>query len=107
MDAVDFLKAVNRMCSTVNDCSDCDIENLTGTCHPKKGREEELVSTVEKWAKQNPIKTRLSEFLKKYPNAPIERDGIPGFCATFLGYKEPPECALQDFCVQCWNIPIE
>lgn len=40
MDAVDFLKAVSRMCSTVNDCSDCDIENLTGTCHPKKKAEK-------------------------------------------------------------------
>lgn len=30
---------------------------------------EETISKVEKWAKEHPVKTRQSEFLKKFPDA--------------------------------------
>ena len=32
---------------------------------------EETVKIIEKWAKEHPIKTRQSEFLKMFPNAQI------------------------------------
>lgn len=33
---------------------------------------DETVSKVEQWAKDHPIKTRQSEFLKMFPNADID-----------------------------------
>ena len=107
IDAVVFLKAVSRMCSMINDCSDCPIEGLSGICNPQKGREEELANTVEKWAKEHPVKTRFNDFLEKYPNAPLGGEGVPEACAADLGYNEPFGCAEGMSCVQCWNIPIE
>lgn len=106
MDAVDFLKTVSRMCSMVNDCLDCPIEGLSGICNPQKGREGELVNTVEKWAKEHPVKTRLSDFLEKYPNAPLNTDGIPELCAEKFGYKGI--CNDHEvFCYKCWHLAIE
>lgn len=80
MDAVDFIKYKDRMC---NHCYSpeysiqhkyCPIGELKGSesCadyirkHPAK-----VVELVEKWAKENPVKTRQSEFLKIYPNAEV------------------------------------
>lgn len=42
-----------------------------------KGNEENAVSVVEKWAKDNQIKTRMTEFLKMFPDATIADDGMP------------------------------
>lgn len=73
MDAVEFLKTLSRMCNC--GCHKCEFrKRLSGfeTCagwryaHP-----EEAVAIVEQWAAAPPIKTRQSEFLKLFPNAPI------------------------------------
>lgn len=42
-------------------CSDVSAKNI-----------EETVSIVEQWAKDNPVKTRKSEFEKKFPNADLK-----------------------------------
>ena len=39
-----------------------------------KKHPEETVAIVEKWAKEHPIKTRQSEFLKMFPNAQIFKE---------------------------------
>ena len=72
MDAVEFLKKLSRMCN--GGCRECEYgkRRRSDPCmiwqrvHP-----EEAVAIVEKWAKEHPIKTRQSEFLKMFPNAPI------------------------------------
>ena len=80
MDAVEFLKAKNRMCREYGelpeDCFACPIGNDSGGCQAgvlenQKVTEEMLVQIVEKWAKEHPKKTRQSEFLKMFPNARI------------------------------------
>lgn len=81
MNAVEFLKAKNRMCREYGelpeDCFACPIGNDSGGCQAgvlenQKVTEEILVQIVEKWAKEHPIKTRQSEFLKMFPNARLE-----------------------------------
>lgn len=88
MDIVEFFQTVNRLCKN-RSCAECPI------C--KKGMSkdmcmvrrtvmlgdasvesiEEMISTVEEWAKGHPAKTRQSEFLKRFPSAMINRsDGI-------------------------------
>lgn len=83
MDAVEFLKAKNRMCREYGelpeDCFVCPIGNDSGGCQAgvlenQKVTEEILVQIVEKWAKEHPKKTRQSEFLKMFPNARIRGD---------------------------------
>lgn len=47
-------------------------------------------------------KTRLQDFMKKYPNALI-RNGHPDVCCYQLGYCECFECAMHNGCIDCWN----
>lgn len=65
MDAVEFLKAKNRMCREYGDlpedCFICPIGNDSGGCQAGalenwKVTEEILVQIVEKWAKEHPKK---------------------------------------------------
>lgn len=78
MDAVEFYKAFKRMCDKT-DCKDCLLDQK---CRPSANvQPEEVVELVEEWAKDNPIRTRQSEFLRMFPNAMInESDGI--LCIT-------------------------
>ena len=34
------------------------------------------IATVEQWVKDNPFKTRQSEFLKQFPNAKLDSNGV-------------------------------
>lgn len=63
MDAVEFLKAHNRMCKS-NVCSECEAYD----CCYDTFKFKELVAFVEKWAAAHPCKTRQKEFLKQWPN---------------------------------------
>lgn len=58
---------------------------------------EETVSKVEQWAKDHPVKTRQSEFLKMFPNASIdEDDGIlcirPCYVEEDIGCTDGRNC---------------
>lgn len=82
MDAVKFLKTVNRLCKNQRFCTECPIHKNGMGCMVKAEDDsiksiEETVSKVEQWAKDHPVKTRQSEFLKMFPNAMInESDGV-------------------------------
>ena len=77
MDAVEFLKEQYKMCEALNShCEECGLSyenNKTGNVcgYFIKRHPEEAVKIVDKWAKEHPIKTRQSEFLKMFPNALI------------------------------------
>lgn len=66
---------------------------------------EKAVAIVQKWSNEHPQKTYLSEFLKKYPNALLNDNGLPkGVCLYNLGLAD---CKEYPNCVDCWNQPIE
>lgn len=75
MDAVEFFKTVNRLCKNRH-CNGCPVAKegrcMAGFDDKSVKNIEETVSKVEQWAKDHPIKTRQSEFLKMFPNAPID-----------------------------------
>lgn len=86
MDAVEFVKERNRMCSTYmpKRCEGCPADN-----YGKEGRScimideidaERLVSIVEKWAATHPRKTRQSVFLGNYPCARIDSQSVLYAC---------------------------
>ena len=80
MDAVEFFKTANRLCKNRSGCDKCPVYK-EGICMVMRMIRldddsiksiDETVSKVEQWAKDNPVKTRKSEFLKMFPNADIE-----------------------------------
>ena len=104
MDAVEFLKALGRLCNNYL-CGDncplidiCDDESDDG--YVRK------VQIVEQWAKEHPIKTRQSEFLKMWPDAEIGDDGLPSVapCQLYKDIEEKDEngvCCKNLECAEC------
>ena len=78
MDAVEYVKQRERMCDYYVNCGDCPASKYE-RCSSLNGIPN-LVPIVEQWAKEHPVKTRQSEFLKMFPNARIESDGMPSIC---------------------------
>lgn len=74
MDAVEFLRARRKLCDDnvcgescpLFYCCDDDTEDIR----------IRQVLTVEQWAKEHPVKTRQSEFLKMFPNAVVMTGGV-------------------------------
>ena len=88
MDAVEFLKARRRMCET-NDCNKGGCPLFEHNCD--NGTDEEKVQTVaivEQWAKEHPVKTRQSEFLKMFPHPRFDRNGCLMICPMDAVGKE-------------------
>ena len=78
MDAVEYVKQRDRMCDYYVNCDDCPAGNYEGCA--SLNEIPNMVPVVEKWANEHPVKTRQSEFLKMFPNARIESDGMPSIC---------------------------
>lgn len=82
MDAIKYLKTKLRMCIAYHHkYEDCPLgHNSNGTelnCYMfQEHRPEETVVAVEKWAAEHPAKTRQSELLKMFPNAPLDKHGV-------------------------------
>ena len=104
MDAVEFLKALGRLCNNYL-CGDncplidsCDDESDDG--YVRK------VQIVEQWAKEHPVKTRQSELLKLFPEANMLCDEYLNICPAQLSSecrdKETGGCYDTGMdCVKC------
>lgn len=87
MDAVEYVKTQFRMCRSKDSCSECPLQDKENCCCITDTIEyvEKAVQIVEQWAKEHPVKTRQSEFLKMFPNAAIdEDDGILCICPCVI-----------------------
>lgn len=86
MDAVKFVKTLGRMCNA--ECIKCEFWKRRGkweSCNSwQKNHPEEAVAIVEQWAAEHPIKTRQSEFLKQYPTADADENGVLEVCPALL-----------------------
>ena len=118
MDAVEFFKfkTVNRLCKNQRHCTECPICKNGVSCMVKADDDsiksmEETVSKVEQWAKDNPVKTRQSEFLKMFPGADVgETDGCLTLCPCNIYKKMRKECGAPN-CSECrkefWFTEVE
>lgn len=107
MNAVDYLKAKARFCTAI-----CNICPLNSNNNEEKlccddleiERPEIAVELVEKWAKENPVKTYLSILLEKFPNTKLSEDKHPNLCpdAIFDITTGLKECCEME-CIDCWN----
>ena len=107
MDTVEFFKTVNRLCKNQRHCTECPICKNGVSCMVKADDDsiksmEETVSKVEQWAKDHPVKTRQSEFLKMFPNAVIDEDnGI--LCIKPCEIDESIGCTNGKGCNDCYR----
>lgn len=114
MDAKEYIREKIRMFDSLRDSHNSELRNCYGVscsrCHLNRGNcidnTEESVDIVEKWSKEHPIKTRLTDFLEKHPNAPTYENGCPEVCCAYIGYERKPDC-IGSNCVDCWNRPLE
>lgn len=113
MDAVEFLKEEDRMCdkykySSGHNCSDCPCSSKrNGTdkicINLRKTSLAKYVEIVEKWSAEHPVKTRQSEFLKMFPNARINSDGIIDIDPCTCDEKIEHHCEKYDSCDDCYK----
>lgn len=117
MTALEYFKAKARMVKGTEDttcnisCDECPLsEENNGygllcadfeMMHP-----EEVVSIIQKWAEEHPVKTRMSDFFGKFPDAPRKNDGTPYFCPSAVYGGEYQRCNGAG-CYECWNRPLE
>lgn len=105
MDAVEFFKTVNRLCKNQSGCVKCPIWEkgicMAGFDDDSVECIEETISIVEQWAKDHPVKTRQSEFLKMFPKAQIKDDAL-WMCPKYIDYDyRPEENCYEISCCDC------
>lgn len=113
MNGVELLKTYKRMCNFYDyNCGDCEL-NAPCLHHEAcsgflKRRPEDGVAIIEKWAKEHPVRTRQSEFLKVFPNVELH-DGVVQICPKSLGLIK--QCLDVDICPEChekyWLAEVE
>ena len=96
MDAVEFIKQVRRM----------GKQKGEAICFKLEEKDTEIVEKIEKWAKEHPVKTRQSEFLKQWPDAEIGDDGYPSVAPCQLNIEllqceSPEDCESRGVCDKC------
>ena len=96
MDAVEFIKQVRRM----------GKQKGEAICFKLEEKDTEIVSRVEKWAKEHPVKTRQSEFFNQWPDAEIGYDGLPSIApcqldVRLLQRESQDDCEERGVCGKC------
>lgn len=119
MDAVLFLKEKHRMCKNygLHECPKCGLSSQNNGKAIGCGGfvlkyPEEAVSIVEKWSRENPLKTKKDKFFEVCPNAPKTNGGYPFFgLPRYAGLCEKQSCyeckygnSLRPL---CWDTPYE
>lgn len=107
MDAAVYVKTLFRMCKSYPVCGGCPLKSKDGCIAMMFGDMEKAVPIVEQWAKDHPLKTRQSEFLKMFPNAKFPNaktdGGVIIFCPRGFLPKGEAEtyCEKHDECIEC------
>ena len=104
MDAVEYVKQRERMCDYYVNCNDCPSGDYQ-ECGSLNGIPK-MVPIVEQWAKEHPVKTRQSEFLKQWPDAEIGGDGLPyiapcQLCSGLIHGESQEDCENRGVCGKC------
>ena len=108
MDAVEYIKTLHRLCKSQDGCLECVLDSEVGCIAAACRYDKNAVPIVEQWAKDHPVKTRKSEFLKLFPDAEmvnIERT----FCVAH--FEPTKKCKgvnpSEEQCIACryrfWN----
>ena len=121
MDAVNFIKERNRMCTmyTLKRCEGCPANNYGGdgvACiMADKIDAKRLVPIVEKWSAEHPQKTRQDVFLEQYPEARLDGNECVYVCPADVSTAHRDEsggCSMDGIlCPDCrrefWSQGVE
>lgn len=115
MDAVEFIRERNRMCKQFSSCAECPANGVICGTIGETNDAERLVQIVEAWAKEHPRKTRQDEFLERWPEAQVDKDGILFICPANIAKNQRGEyggCANpMEPCPKCrrrfWQQEVE
>lgn len=105
MDAIEFIKERQRLCQTYVCCLECPAGNGNYGCkfNTASGYDAtEQIRLLEDWSAAHPLRTRQYEFLKQYPNAPRDCEGILMIdpCDLDITIHGKDEC-YTDNCLKC------
>lgn len=111
MDALEFIKAIKQMLSA--GAGDSTVQKYISA--QKKNDYEEMVKAAEQWATEHPVKTRQSEFLKQWPEADVDENGVLQTCPALISASHRDQtggCAtLSNKCENCrkafWLAEVE
>lgn len=103
MDAVKFIKELRRMCDVCDVCKSCPAHDCECQSLENMVKDTRIVAIVEEWSLVHPHKTRQSVFLKQYPNAVLDKDGVLRICPPFVGGDIPEKykCICLTDCSAC------
>ena len=106
----DSYKGPCESCLAVAYCQHYSPSDWDGTFNGSVSIDD-LISRVEQWSKGHPRKTRLTDFLEKYPNAPLD-EGAPVLLPWALGYCGDTRCyncekAKGKPLAWCWEQEVE
>lgn len=101
MEAVEFLNEGTRMCHSYESCVGCPMYDIDDCCMVSVNLKQ-MISIVEKWAKEHPAKTRQSEFLKQCPEAEMFEDGYLNICPALIS-KEYRDKETEG----CYNVKLD
>ena len=107
MDAVEFLDKVDRLSKRGS-----TEEKVRYNDYRTAGDNTWAVKFVEQWAAEHPVKTRQSEFLKMFPNAPIyPNTGIAQLDPCVVDTTLRGHCPTGRGCAECrrkfWLAEVE
>lgn len=97
MEALEFLKAAKRRYES-------NPEKIFSAIYLDLPDFELYVKEVEEWAKEHPIKTRQTEFIKMFPNVPIRYDGYVDITPCSLDVEVYKKCSESSMgCDKCYK----
>ena len=108
MDAVKFIKAMQQMLRA--GANNSTVQKYISAY--KKNDCEGMVKAAEQWAAEHPAKTRQSEFLKMFPDAPIYPDtGLVRVSPCQVDRALCGNCPTGINCIECrkkfWLAEVE
>ena len=107
MEALEILRERKRMCNSYKSCNECPLQKEK--CRPNILTTDEeckkIITAVEKWSKENPVKTRQTEFLKMFPNALMRSDGYLNVAPCVLDEEIYRKCSERSpmKCDECYK----
>lgn len=110
MDAIEFLDKVDRLSKR-----GFTEEKIRYNDYRTAGDNTGAVKFVEQWVAEHPIKTRQSEFLKQWPEADVDENGVLQTCPALISASHRDQtgwCAtLSNKCENCrkafWFTEVE
>lgn len=106
----DYARFMHEYCHANTRCEDCPLNDFH--CILEYADSDELTKINEiilKWREEHPVKTRQDEFLKMFPNAGIDENGVVTICPICVDTNF--NCVSSISCPKCreehWLAEVE